>query len=86
MYVFKNYLMDRRSKQISLQRRHANDQKAHEKVLSIAIIRKMRIKTFLSYSLILLRMTNIKKYTNNKCWRRCKEKGPPPPPAVLVGI
>ena len=34
----------------------------------------MQIKTSLRYYLTLLRMTNIKKYTNDKCLTRCKEK------------
>ena len=52
--------------------------KKHMKKCSASlIIRKMQIKAFLSYHLTLLRMTNIKMYTNNKCWRRCKKREPP---------
>ena len=40
------------------------------------IIRKMQIKTMISYHLAPVRMAIIKKSTNNKCWRRCREKGP----------
>ena len=39
------------------------------------IIREMQIKTIMRYHLILIRMTIIKKSTNNKCWRWCGEKG-----------
>ena len=39
------------------------------------IIREMQIKTAMSYHLMLFRMAAIKKATNNKCWRRCGEKG-----------
>ena len=39
------------------------------------IIRETQIKTTMRYHLTLIRMTIIKKSTNNKCWRRCGEKG-----------
>ena len=38
------------------------------------IIREMQIKTK-RYHLALVRMVLIKKSTNNKCWKRCGEKG-----------
>ena len=39
------------------------------------IIRQMKIKTTMRYHLTPAKMVIIKKSTNNKCWRECKEKG-----------
>ena len=43
--------------------------------LTLLIIREMQIKTTMRYHFTAVRMTIIKKSTNNKCWRECEEKG-----------
>ena len=44
-------------------------------MLNIAHYQEMQIKTKMRYHLMLVRMAAIKKYTNNKYWRGCGEKG-----------
>ena len=48
----------------------------HMKRCSVSLaVRDMQMKTTIRYYFTLVRMAIITKATNNKCWRRCGEKG-----------
>ena len=48
----------------------------HMKIWSTLLITKeMQVKTRMRYHLIPVRMVNIKRSINNKCWKGCGEKG-----------
>ena len=61
----------RGSKQTFLQRRHIDGHMAHEKITNI----RNANQTTMKHHLTQVRMATIKKFTNNKCWRGCGEKG-----------
>ena len=67
--------MDRKPKQIFLQRRHTMANMHMKRCLTSLAIREMQTKTTVRYHLTLVRMPIIKRSTNNKSWRVCGEKG-----------
>jgi hypothetical protein len=68
--------MGKWTRQNFFKRRNSNDQKTHEKMLSLAI-NEMQIKTTLRFHLTSVRIATIKTTTNNRFWWGCGEDGTP---------
>ena len=67
--------MGRRTNYTFLQRRYTVTNRHMKGCSTSLIIREMKIKTTVRYHLTQVRVTIIKKSTNNNCWRECGEKG-----------
>jgi len=67
--------MRQRTKQTFLQRRHIDGQQTHEKMLNITYYQRNANQNHNQYHFTPVRMAAIKKSTNSKCWRGCREKG-----------
>ena len=65
--------MGRRPKYIFTQRRHAEGQEAHEKCSTLLTTREIETKTKISPHTS--QKDHHQKSINNKCWKRCGEKG-----------
>ena len=57
--------------------------KYRERCPTSLIIRKIQIKTTMTYHLMPVRMAAVKKFTNNKCWRVWRKGNPL---TLLVGM
>ena len=67
--------MGQRANQTVLQRRHTDGQQTHETMLNITHYQRNANQNTVSCHLMPVRMGAIKKSTNSKHWRGCREKG-----------
>ena len=67
--------MGRGYEEIVLQRRKSDGQQTHEKMFHIVNYWGNAKKTTMTYHLTLVRVANIEKTSNNKCWQECGESG-----------
>ena len=66
--------MGRRAKQTFLQRRHADDQEAHEKIFNTAKYQRNANQNYNEVSPHTGQNGHHQNSLNNKCWRGCGEK------------
>ena len=67
--------MGQRTKQTFLQRRHTDGQQTHEKMLNITHYQRNANQNYNEVPSHDSQNGYYQKYTNNKCWRGCRDKG-----------
>ena len=70
-----NWKMGRGPEKTSFQKRHRDANRHMERSSILFIIREMQFKTMMKCHLTLVRMSIIKKTSNNKCGQECEERG-----------
>ena len=73
--MWPNQKIDQRTKQTFSKKDTQMANKHMKRCSTSLIITEMQIKTTMRYYLTLVRMAAVKKSTNNKYWRGCREKG-----------